>query len=341
MRRKSKIGMTRDFFDGEGKLILPGSVLERLNEMSHVEYEVLPELLPEITPEQIRNFDIVVSRSPKWTQQSLTGNNRLLSILRNGVGYEMIDVPAMTNAGVMLCNTPAAVRRPVAVGIMTFLLTLSTRILTKDKLTREGRWDERGNYHGDRLTGKTCGAIGVGNIGHEMFLLAKPFGMKHIAYDPYVIQEAVADVNVDLVDLNTVLAESDFLIIVCPLTEKTHHLIGEKELRKMKKTAFLINVARGCIVDETALIEALQKGYIRGAGLDVFEQEPIKSDNPLLNMENVIVTPHALAFTDEFFATMWDQIVNQISQIISGQEPEALVNREVLETPAFQSKIKK
>ncbi len=340
MVRKIKIGITRDSFDKDGKFIIPGPGLKLLDEMPHVEYEMFPEFLPEVTPEQIQGFDMVISLLPKWTQQTLAGNKQLLSIHRTGVGYDMIDVPALTEAGVMLCITPNAVRRPMATVIITFILGLSLRLLTKERLTREGRWAEKASYHGIGLVGKTLGSIGVGNIGHEMFLLAKPFGMKHIAYDPYTTQEAVADVNVKLLDMDTVLAESDFLNISCPLNEKTRHLIGKKELSEMKKTAFLINTARGPIVDEAALIKALQEGWIRGAGLDVFEQEPIPLHNPLLKMDNVIITPHALGHTDELFVMMLDEILGQVSQIIRGEVPEGLVNREVWDKPEFQAKLK-
>ncbi len=341
MGRKAKIGLTRDFFDKDDKFIISGPGLKSLDEMPNVEYEIFPEFLPEVTPEQIRGFDVVISFGPKWTQHTLAGNHQLLCCHRGGVGYDMVDVPALTEAGVMLYITPAAVRRPMAAAIITFILALSTRLPIKDKLIREGRWAEKASYHGIGLVGKTLGSIGVGNIGHEMFLLAKPFGMRHIAYDPYATQAAVADIDVKLVDMNTVLAESDFLNISCPLNEDTRHLIGEKELRKMKKTAFLINTARGPIVDEATLIKALHQGWIHGAGLDVFEEEPIIHGNPLLNMDNVIVTPHALGHTDEMFITMWKQILRQISQIIRGEVPEGLVNREVWHKSKFQSKMKK
>ena len=341
MSKKARIGLTSDFFDKDGKFIIPGPGLRLLDEMPGVDYEVFSECLPEVTPEQIRGFDMVITWAVNWTQRTLLGNEQLLSIHRAGVGYDMVDVPALTEAGVMLCITPNAVRRPMATVIITFILGLSLRLLTKERLTREGRWAERTRYHGYGLTGKTLGSIGMGNIGHEMFRLAQPFGMKHIVYDPYVTQEAVVDVNVKLVDMDTVLAESDFLNISCPLNEKTRHLISEKELRKMKKTAFLINTARGPIVDEAALIRALQQGWIQGAGLDVFEQEPIPAGNPLLKMDNVIVTPHALGHTDEMFITMWNDILSQISQIIREEVPEGLVNREVWHKPRFQSKMQK
>jgi D-3-phosphoglycerate dehydrogenase len=241
----------------------------------------------------------------------------------------------------MFCTAPAAVRRPMAVAIITFLLALSTRLLAKHNLTREGRWAEKDQYHGNGLIGKTLGSVGIGNIGHEMFLLARPFGMKHIAHDPYVKPENAADADVKLADMDTVLAESDFLNISVPLSEETRHLIGERELRKMKKTAYLINTARGPVVDEAALIKALQEGWIQGAGLDVFEQEPTPPDNPLLRMDNVVVAPHALGHTDQFFMESWNQKLRQVSQIIRGEVPEALINREVLDKPEFQAKLKR
>jgi D-3-phosphoglycerate dehydrogenase len=165
--------------------------------------------------------------------------------------------------------------------------------------------------------------------------------MKHISYDPYAKQDSVSDVDVELVDIDIVLTQSDFLIVCCPLNQETHHLIGEEEMLKMKNSAFLINVARGPIVEEVALIKALKKGWIQGAGIDVFEQEPTPPDNPLLYMDNVIVTPHSLCWTDEFFMVMWEQIFNQISQIIEGKIPSGIVNHEVWDNPGFQAKLKK
>lgn len=317
----------------------PGPKL--LEEMPNLEYEMFTEFSREVTPEQIQSFDMIISFTPKWTQQSLMANNQLLAVLREGVGYDMIDVSALTNAGVLLCITPSGVRRPMATAIITLILAMSLRLLDKVKLMCDGRWSEKTKYHGMGLVGKTLGSIGAGNIGHEMFALAKPFGMKHIAYDPYVTQEAVADVDVKLVDMDTVLTESDFLNISCPLNKETRHLIGEKELRKMKKTAFLINTARGAIIDEAALIRALQYRWIQGAGLDVFEEEPIKPDNPLIRMDNVIVTPHSLGWTDQNFIGEWNSIIKQISQIIHGELPESPVNPEVWGKSKFQSKLKK
>ncbi len=341
MGRKARIGITRDFFDEEGALWIPGPGLKLFDDIPNIEYAMIPEFKKEITPDQIEDFDMVATFRPLWTKQSLAGNSRLISAHRGGVGYERLDVPAVTDAGVMLLITPDAVRRPMAVVYMTFILALNMRLLTKDKLIRAGRWAEQSHYQGWGLVGRTLGAVGVGNIGHELFKVAMPFEMKHIAYDPYLKPEDVADVGVKLVDLETVLKESDILCIICPLNEKTRHLIGEKELKKMKKTAFLINAARGPIVDEAALIKALNEGWIRGAGIDVFEQEPVQNDNPLLKMDNVILSPHALAQTDQTTSHMWQIIVNQMATLVRGEIPTTLVNKEVLDSPVFKEKMKR
>ncbi len=342
MGRKTKVAVTRDLFDKEGNSVSPGPGPKVLDEMPGVEWAMIPEYLTEVSAEQARGFDMVITFAPGWTSRSFAGNDRLLSLHRGGVGYDMVDVPACTEAGVALFIVPPAVRRPVATGILSMLLALATRLLIKDKVTRAGRWQEgRQKYPGIGLTGKTLGSIGVGNIGREMFALIRPFGMKHIAYDPYLKPEAAADVGVELVDMDTVLRESDFVNISCPLNEKTFHLVGENELKKMKKTAYLVNTSRGPVVDEAALTKALTEGWIQGAGIDVFEQEPTSADNPLLKLENVIVTPHSIALTDEFYTTMWYEIRDQISKMMRGEKPGTLVNPRVWEKPEFQSKLKR
>jgi len=342
MGRKPRVGFTRDYYDKDGNFILDCPGYRTLEKLSDIEREVFSEMLPEVAPHQIENFDIVVTRTfSRWIESSFAGNDRILSLHRNGVGYDRIDVPALTGAGVLLCITPAAVRRPVAVTIITFLLALSTRLLLKHQLTSEGQWNEVARQTGYGLIGRTLGSLGVGNIGYEMFKLARPFGMKHIAYDPYLKPEDVKDIGVKLVDMDTVLSESDFLSISCPLNEKTRHLVGERELKKMKPTAFLINTARGPIIDEAVLVKALRERWIRGAALDVFEQEPTPPDNPLLKLDNVIVTAHAMAFTDEFLNTVWEIIARQIAQLMSGEMPDGVVNREVWDQPKFQSKLKR
>jgi len=341
MGKKIRIAFTRDFFDKDGKYIMPGLGPKVFDDMPKIEWQMLPEYLAEISPEQVADFDMAMTWYPKWTRRSFARSDRLISMHRVGVGYDKIDLSAATEAGVMLCITPRSCTRPMAVTVLTYLLALSMRLTTLDRLTREGSWVERTKHYGVGLTGKTLGLIGVGSIGHEVFKLALPLEMQYIAYDPHIRAEAVADVKAKMVDLNTVLAESDFLSINCPLTEGTRGMIGERELRKMKKTAFLINAARGPIIVEKALIKALKEGWIKGAGLDVFDQEPVPADNPLLRMDNVIVSPHFLCHTDEHFINMAYEWKEQVQNIFSGEMPEKLVNREVWETPKLKAKLKR
>jgi phosphoglycerate dehydrogenase-like enzyme len=341
MSRTTRIGVTKDVVDAEGNFIAPGPGLGLLDEMPDVEYEVFSDLLGEVTPQQVEGYDMVFSNTPIWTAGTLKGNDRLLSVHRFGVGYDMIDVPALTEAGVALCLTRDAVRRPVAVAILTFLLALSTRLLIKDRMARDGRWAERASHHGVGLVGKTLGLIGVGSIGHELFKLAMPLDMRHIAHDPNVRQEDVADVNVELVDMDTVLTESDFLSICCPLNERTRHLIGENELRKMKASSFLINTSRGPVVDEKALTRALCERWIQGAGLDVFEEEPTPASNPLFKLDNVIVAPHSLGWLDQTFTGMWDSILVQMNEVRRGAVPPGLLNTEVWDSQLFQRKLRR
>jgi len=339
MSRTTKLGLTNDLFDAEGKFVIPGPGLKLLDDMPEIQCEVFPQHSREVTPQQIVGFDMVGSLTPKWTANTLKGNDRLLSVHRFGVGYDMVDVPALTEAGVGLTLTRDAVRRPVASSILAFMLALSTRLMTKDRITRAGKWNERGKYHGIGLVGKTLGVIGVGNIGHEVFKLAAPLNMKHLGCDPYITQESVDDVGVTLVDMDTILAEADFLSICCPLNDETRHMIGDAELKKMQPSAFLINMARGPIIDEAALTRALNDGTIQGAGLDVFEQEPTPDDNPILKMDNVIVAPHAMCWMDQMFDMQWTSILADVGALRRGDMPAGLLNKEVWDSPRFQKKL--
>src|SRR5262249_10333394 len=212
-----------------------------------------------------------------------------------------VDVPACTTAGVLLTITPEGVRRPVAVAALTFLLALSHKLLIKDRLTRSGRWSERLDHNGQGVTGRTLGIIGLGNIGPELATLARPLGLAVIGHDPWVDAEAAAQAGVAVLPLEEVLRRSDYVCVCCALTPETRHLLNADRIALMKPTAYLINVARGPIVDQGALYEALRDGKIPGAGLDVFEQEPVAAAVPILGLENVIRAPHALSWADECF----------------------------------------
>jgi phosphoglycerate dehydrogenase-like enzyme len=222
---------------------------------------------------------------------------------------------------------------------MTFILALSHRVIEKDRLTREGGWASKLDYMGTGVSGKTLGSIGLGNIARDMFHLAEPWGLRRLAHDPYVTAEQAAAIGVELVDLETLLRESDYVVVLCKLTPETHHLINRERLALMKPSAYLISIARGPIIDEVALYDALRSGQIRGAGMDVFEQEPVDPANPILQLDNVIVAPHALCWTDECARGNGAGVLSGILAVRRGTVPENIVNREVVDSPRFQEKL--
>jgi phosphoglycerate dehydrogenase-like enzyme len=331
-----RVGLTRDFLGPDGSLSY-GDIGVGLLDAAGLHREFLAEPSAELRPEQVRGYDALLVLGPRVSAASLESPERLLVIARFGVGYDSIDVDACTRAGVALTITPDGVRRPVATAAMALLLALSHKVLIKDRLTRDGRWGEKLSHMGTGLTGRTLGIIGIGNIGRDLAKLARPFDLQCIAHDPHVL---VAD-DVELMSLDDLMRRSDFVCVCCALTPETRHLINTQRLALMKPTAYLINVARGPIVDQLALTRVLTAGAIAGAGLDVFEQEPISADDPLLTLDNVIVAPHALCWTDECFRGMGESACRSIVEISQGSVPQFVVNRGVIDNPLFRAKLKR
>jgi D-3-phosphoglycerate dehydrogenase len=241
----------------------------------------------------------------------------------------------------LLSITPDGVRRPVAASVLALVLALAHKLLIKDRLTRAGRWAEKLDHMGTGLTGRTLGVVGLGNIGREVCALARPFDMRQVAADPFITAAEAAAIGVELMPLDDLLRASDFACVCCALTPETHHLIDARRLGLLKPTSYLVNVARGPIVDERALADALCAGRIQGAGLDVFEREPIDQDDPILSLENVILTPHAICWTDECFRGNGRSACASILDVACGRVPAHVVNREVLEHPRLQEKLRR
>jgi D-3-phosphoglycerate dehydrogenase len=325
-----RVGITRDNIKPDGKPIFDESAFKILHDAG-IEYEFLPEIEPELTPQTAARYDALAVMLARVTRDTVSGPGRKLKLIaRFGVGYDTVDVPACTENGVILAITPDGVRRPVATSALTFILMLAQRVMIKDRITREGRWGERMHHFGTGLSGRVLGSIGVGNIGSELFRLAAPFGMRHMAFDPYVTQESVAPLGVKLVDMDTLFREADFLCVNCPLSGETRRLVGARQFSLMKPGAYFINTARGPIVDEKALHEALSTRRIAGAGIDVFEQEPVAPDNPLLKLDNIIVTPHHICLTDECINTIAASVFSACRDLADGRVPKNVVNQEVL-----------
>jgi phosphoglycerate dehydrogenase-like enzyme len=333
-----RVGLSRDLLNSAGRFSFGDEHLEILDRARDVlRWEILPGDLREITPEIANTFDALYINTPIVSANCLQAEGPLKLISRHGVGYDSVDVDALTSAGVLLTNTPLAVRRPVATMALTFMLALAQRLLEKDRLTREGRWESRSDYMGIGLTGRTVGLVGAGSIAREIVTLVAPFGMRVLAADPYVAPDDAIAAGMEPVELPELVERSDFVVVVCLLTEETRHLIDAAMLGRMKPSAFLVNVARGPIVDEGALIAALQDGRIAGAGLDVFEQEPVDPKNPLLGMPNVIVTPHALCWTDENFGAIARTAMTSIVDVLSRRLPQHIVNPDALDHPKLRA----
>ena len=335
---KFKIGISRDSITEHGT-IFGEEAFEVLKDPA-VEWEFLPEKVTEIPPDYAATYDAICLMSAKVTRKTLSSGDRKLKLVaRFGVGYDSVDVAACTDNGVLLTISPDGVRRPVAASVIGFVLALAHRMFLKDKLTREGRWAEKGNYLGSGLMGRTLGVVGVGNIGKEIFKLAQPFGMKLLGCDPNVPQSAVASLGVSMVDLETLLRQSDHISINTLLDDKTRGLIGAKEFALMKPSAYFINTARGPVVVESALIDALKNSRIAGAAIDVFEQEPVSPDNPLLKMDNVIVAPHAICHTDECMSLLGKSAFKAAVDLAHGRKPHLIVDTEALRHPAWVGKF--
>jgi phosphoglycerate dehydrogenase-like enzyme len=330
MADKFRVGITRDNLKADGEPLFDKSSLELLSD-PRIEWEFLPELETELSPETAARYDAVAVMQGKVTRRTVSGQGRRLKLIaRFGVGYDTVDVPALTDSGVILTITPDGVRRPVASSALTFILMQAHRVVIKDRLVRDGRWTERTNHVGVGLSGRVLGSIGVGNIGSELFRLAMPFAMRYLACDPYVTPQSVAPLGVKLVDLDTLFREADFVCVNCPLNEQTRHMIGARQFSLMKPTAFFINTARGPIVDERALYQVLSNRGIAGAAIDVFEQEPTPADNPLLMLDNLIVTPHHVCLTDECINTVAASVFSACRDLAHGRVPKNVVNQQVL-----------
>jgi phosphoglycerate dehydrogenase-like enzyme len=338
MTARFRVGLTRDILDARGEPAFGRAALGILDAAPDIEWEYLPQVVVEIDADHGARYDALYVNIARVPAAAVARSDcRLRVVARHGVGYDAVDVAAMTKSGVIVTNTPSAMPRPVATTALTFILALSGGLFLKDRLTRTGRWQERMDNMGRGLTGRTLGVIGAGGIGRELLRMARTFDMKLVAADPFANDIELGYLGARKVPLETLLQSADFVVVCCLLNEKTHHLIGAQQFALMRSEAYFINVARGPIVHEQALIEALRARRIAGAALDVFEQEPVDPANPLLTMDNVIVTPHSLCWTDECFHNMASTGLQSIVDALDGRVPEFVVDREVLKHPRVQA----
>jgi D-3-phosphoglycerate dehydrogenase len=335
-----RIGFPQEYRHDDGAPIWEGIGKDGLEGVPGLEVEFLSQPMSAVRPELLDRYDTIVATSHPFRAEVFKGLKRLVHIGRFGVGYDSVDLEAATRAGVAVTITRGQADRPVAEGALTMMLAVGHQLVMKDRLARENRWDERFRYNGVELRDRVIGIVGFGAIGKELARLLAPFGASRLlAYDPYASETEAASRGVELTPLETLMAESDFVSVNCLLSPETTGLIGERELALMKSTAFLVNTARGPIIDQPALTRVLQQGLIRGAALDVFRDEPVAADEALLRLENVIVAPHAIAVTEELWRDYHGSCVRAALTIKEGRLPEHIVNPDVVETPAFEEKL--
>ena len=321
-----RLGISRDILNAAGKPSFGNGPLELLNDEPSIAWEFIPELVDEITPDIAARYDGLYVNSPRVTAASVARADRRVKIVsRHGVGYDSVDVAALAALGIIATNTPVAVRRPVAVAALTFVFALAGQLVIKDKLTRTNRWNERTGHMGLGLTTRTLGVIGAGGIGQELLGLARPFGWRMLAADPYVNADTVELLGAKVVPLEQLLRGSDFVVATVLLNDATRHLMNAERFAQMKRSAYFINLSRGPVADEKALIAALQSSTIAGAALDVFEQEPIAPENPLTGMDNVLLTPHSICWTDECFDAIAREGLASLVDFANGREPRSVI----------------
>lgn len=333
-----RIGITPDFETAAPGVLSP-ALAEVLGPIEGIEWEIMPETGGIGDAEVIDRHDAVISYNYAFPAASFRGIRRLSVLALWGVGCDRVDVAACTEADVILAVTRDSVGRPVAEGILALIFSLAKNLRALDRNCRAGRW--RQHPPGlITLEGRVLGSIGLGNIAREMFRMASGVGFgRLLAYSPSTAAQEAETLEVQLTDLDSVLRESDFVAINCPLTPASRGMIGARELGLMKSTAYLINTARGAIVDEAALLDALRRRSIAGAGLDVFAVEPIPAGHPLLELENVIVTPHLITRTEECVRNTSLSACRNVLAVAQGAPPPYVANPEVLAGHRVQTRL--
>ncbi len=337
-----RVALTADFYDASGATKYRDIGLSLFEDNGRIAVSPFPDHKPEIDPQQLVGMNGVIVLTPRVTAHSLTQSDDLLAIGRFGVGFDSVDVKACTEANVLLFITTGAVDRSVAEATIGWMLALTHHLRTKDRLVREARWNERSQYMGTELRDRTLGVIGFGGIGQSLVRLLAGFGMKQpLVFDPFANSSIVNELGVRSVPLKELLEQSDFVSLHCPLNEHTRNLIGAHELGLMNPSAYLINTARGGIVDEAALANALTSRQIAGAALDCFQVEPLTEPSVFSGFDNVLLAPHSIAWTEELFRDIGRAACQGMIDLASGQKPRGIVNPEVLDRPGFVEKWKR
>ncbi|MDX2270025.1 MAG: NAD(P)-dependent oxidoreductase [Bryobacter sp.] len=337
-----RVGISHDFStDARGRY--EAAVESIFAAAPHMEVELMPLSEDNLPPPEVLNrYDAILALATRVDARNLAGVERLALVSRWGVGYDRIDTQALTEAGVALAITPNAVRRPVAEAALALVFASSLNLVRQHQTVAEGAWRGALPRLGRNVAGRTLASLGFGNIAKEMFRLARSLGFgSFLAHDPYGNAADAAELGVELVDLEDLFRSADYLCVHCLLNEETSGMVNRDRLRLMNPDAHLINTARGPIVREDHLVEALEQGWIAGAALDVFEEEPLPSDAPIRRAPNVILAPHGMAWTEELARDNSLESARNIVQLSLGKVPASIVNREVTSRQKFQEKLER
>ena len=340
MAKTFEVGITYDFLAADGTLPYKEMGLELFQGNPAIRHQFMAPHPMVFAPDHIRPYDAIVSMAPKYTKDTFRGAERLVVIARFGVGYDVVDVAACTEADVALTTARGAVDHSMAESIVTWMMALSYRIFEKDSLQRRGEWGDKLRYLGRELRDHRLGIVGLGGIGRKLVQKVSGLGMKTpMTFDPFLTAAAAKEAGVESVPLDPLLKTADFVCICCPLTPETRGLIGRAQFALMKPEAYFINAARGPIVDEGALVETLRARRIAGAAIDVFAEEPAGKDHPLNGLDNVILAPHCIGYTHEMFRDIGRLACASVLEASHGQVPRNVINTEVLQRPGFRKKL--
>lgn len=321
--------------NSQKKIVLTEPMPLVQDELQILEREAQVELIRstdhDIIMNRARDADVLMVVYAKVTSDIIESATRLKGIIKYGVGVDNIDVSKATELGIIVANVPDYAIETVADHAMGLLLSLARRIMISDRMMRARAW---GNWAsppnsllGLDLKGKTLGLVGIGRIGKAVAERAQSFGMKVIASDPYVSKEMANEMRVDLQAFDEVIAKSDFISLHSPLTDETRGIINAKTISKMKIGVFIINTARGPLVEHLDLVNALREGRVGGAALDVFQREPPQADDPIFQLDNVVLTPHIAWYTNEALRRLEMTAAQQAVEILNGKIPSNSVNR--------------
>jgi phosphoglycerate dehydrogenase-like enzyme len=349
-----RLALTGDFLDASGGIAYGDAGLGLFQARPEILWHFVRDLAPrpgdasywsrlyslEVAPEHIRDVDGLVVLRP-WVKRSTfaDGAGDLVVIGRSGAGYDKIDLAACTEHGVAVFNAPLALNHSTASSALLFMLALAKRLPEQERVVRRGRWDLQPSVMGGEIQGRTLGIVGLGHSGRELVRLVAPFEMDVVAYSPHADPAVARELGVELTSLEALLRRSDFVSLHCRLTDATRGLIGAEQLALLKPSAYFINVGRGELVDQAALAAALRERRIAGAALDVFQVEPLPLDDPLLDLDDAILTPHWSASTSDVWRATGRAMAEGMLRAAQGLLPENIVNPEVLERSVFRKKL--